>query len=263
MREYSWIIVTVVGFSGCGGEEAPPAETLDPETSAPETAAPAPAKAVDPSEEACAAQILVTYAGAEKAPDTVRRSKDEARTRAGELLAKVHGGAPFEVVVRTDTDHEASRANGGVIGTRPRATWPPEMAEAIFSLDVGSMSPAPVETPRGYHIFKRLPVEKVRARHILVRYRGSKNDRGATRSKADAERMARRIRADVTKAGADFAAIARERSEDGSASRGGDLGEFGRGQMVPSFDAAVFQLEANAVSEVVESDFGFHVIQRL
>ena len=67
----------------------------------------------------------------------------------------------------------------------------------------------------------------------------------------------------ITKAGADFAAIAREASEDGSAQRGGDLGEFGRGMMVPPFEEAVFGLQANGVSEVVETDFGFHVIQRL
>jgi parvulin-like peptidyl-prolyl isomerase len=67
----------------------------------------------------------------------------------------------------------------------------------------------------------------------------------------------------VTAAGADFAAIAREASEDASAAQGGDLGELGRGAMVPPVDEAVFRLAPNEISGVVESEFGFHVLQRL
>jgi parvulin-like peptidyl-prolyl isomerase len=137
------------------------------------------------------------------------------------------------------------------------------MADAIYALPVGGVSAAPVETPAGFHLFARLPVEKVRARHILIRYQGARNDRGATRTKAAAEQLARDLQARASAPGADFAALARDNSEDSSAARGGDLGEFGRGAMVPPFDEAVFRLAPNEVSAVVESEFGFHVIQRL
>lgn len=62
-------------------------------------------------------------------------------------------------------------------------------------------------------------------------------------------------------AGADFAEKARQFSEDTSADRGGDLGWFGRGDMVPAFDEAVFAMQPGDVSEVIETPFGYHLIQ--
>ena len=56
--------------------------------------------------------------------------------------------------------------------------------------------------------------------------------------------------------------MAKEYSDGPSGPKGGDLGEFPESTMVPSFGKAAFALEVNGVSEVVESDFGFHVIQR-
>jgi len=66
------------------------------------------------------------------------------------------------------------------------------------------------------------------------------------------------------KAGKDFAALAKENSQDpGSAVNGGDLGFFRAGQMVPPFDAVAFKLAPGAVSDLVETQFGFHIIKVL
>ncbi|MBI2896531.1 MAG: peptidylprolyl isomerase [Deltaproteobacteria bacterium] len=257
MRAFLFTLL-VVGCSERGapteGAPAPPEKAAEP--------APAPQPAETPDDEACAAQIVVQYAGAAKAGPDSRRTKEEARARAVELIGRLRGGATFEDLARAESDHP-SKARGGLIGTFRRDQIPPEIASAVFALTVGQTSAEPTETPGGFHLFQRLPVEKVRARHILVRYRGARNDRGASRDRDEARRLAEEVRGLATKAGADFAALAREKSEDGSAARGGDLGEFGRGAMVPAFDAAVFPLAPNEVSEVVETEFGFHVIQRL
>ena len=63
------------------------------------------------------------------------------------------------------------------------------------------------------------------------------------------------------KAGEDFAALAKENSQDGSASQGGDLGFFPRGRMVPAFDQAAFALKPGEISEVVTTEFGYHIIK--
>src|SRR5439155_989667 len=98
---------------------------------------------------------------------------------------------------------------------------------------------------------------QVRARHILVK---TAADAGAD-AKAAARKKAEELLAKV-KAGGDFAALAKERSEDaGSAANGGDLGLFTRGRMTPAFEEAAFALQGGGLSDVVETPFGFHVIK--
>lgn len=98
--------------------------------------------------------------------------------------------------------------------------------------------------------------EQVRTRHILIRTSPDADDEDALRR---AEDLVRRIRG-----GADFEELAREHSDDtASAVRGGDLGFFGRGQMVPEFESVAFAQEPGQVSGPVQSPFGFHIIQTL
>jgi len=101
------------------------------------------------------------------------------------------------------------------------------------------------------------PGERVRARHILL---GFGDDRAPAR--VDSLRgLAEELR-DRARAGGDFAALAEEYSDDpGSAARGGDLSFFERGVMVPPFEEAAFALEPGEVSDVVETQFGFHIIR--
>ena len=88
------------------------------------------------------------------------------------------------------------------------------------------------------------PIE-VQASHILV----------------DTQEEADSILAEL-KNGADFAELAKAKSKDGSASVGGDLGFFQYGQMIPEFSKAAFELEINEISEVVPSQYGFHIIKK-
>ena len=102
--------------------------------------------------------------------------------------------------------------------------------------------------------------EQVRASHILLMYAGSMRS-NATRTKADAATQITTLKQELD-AGADFAELARSNSDCPSSARGGDLGHFGRGQMVGPFEDAAFTLPVNEISEVVETPFGFHLIQR-
>ena len=100
--------------------------------------------------------------------------------------------------------------------------------------------------------------EERKARHILVNAPKSASDaeRKEARAKAD------QLLADVRKNPASFADVAAKNSQDtGSAASGGDLGFFTRGAMVKPFEDAAFALKKNEISDIVESDFGFHIIQ--
>jgi len=100
------------------------------------------------------------------------------------------------------------------------------------------------------------PADEVRARHVLLM-----PEEGATQAQRDSlQALAGQIR-DRARAGEDFAQLAEEYSDDtGSAVNGGDLGYFGRGMMVPPFDSAAFAMSPGDVSDVIETDFGYHVI---
>ncbi len=97
--------------------------------------------------------------------------------------------------------------------------------------------------------------EQVRVRHILIAPGKDKDDAAAAKEAADLLAQVR--------AGADFAKLAKEHSADpGSAEKGGDLGFFAHGRMVPAFDAAAFALQKPGdLSDVVKTKFGYHILQ--
>lgn len=98
---------------------------------------------------------------------------------------------------------------------------------------------------------------QVRARHILVKVDAGADEAAKQAARQRAQQLLARARA-----GEDFAALARQNSQDeGSARRGGDLGWNPRGRMVAPFDQAQFALQPGQISDVVESQFGFHVIK--
>ena len=101
---------------------------------------------------------------------------------------------------------------------------------------------------------------QVSASHILLMYEGSERST-ATRSKEAAAQQIAEITTQLD-GGVDFAELAREHSDCPSAQQGGDLGSFGRGMMVGGCVNAAFGLDAGAVSGVVETPFGYHVIKR-
>ncbi len=110
---------------------------------------------------------------------------------------------------------------------------------------------------------RKAQLEQAKARHILIAFVGSqaaqpgKPELTDEQAKAKAEDLRTKIIG-----GADFAELAKQESDDvGSGARGGDLGAFGRGQMVPEFDKAVFESKIGEVGPAVRTQFGYHLIQ--
>lgn len=124
-----------------------------------------------------------------------------------------------------------------------------------------------IETPEALAEAKArsdLVYPMARAKHILVQYKGAQGAAPTiTRSKDDARALAEQLLARLTEQRADFAQLAREKSDCPSAERGGELGRFTRGDLVPEFESAAFALKVGEMSGVVETPFGYHIIVRL
>jgi len=136
----------------------------------------------------------------------------------------------------------------------------PATEPAIVESDTASPKAAPT---REIQQIAEIPNPRIRARHILIAYADAKGapDR-IKRNRNDAKIEVERIHREL-EAGANFASLAKTHSDDGSGKRGGDLGVFTKGVMNPHFEQTTLDLEVGDRSEVIETPFGFHIIERL
>lgn len=147
-----------------------------------------------------------------------------------------------------------SAACGGAPGPEAAAPEAASPGGARSCLDVANVQrERRADEPRTVHV-----------KHVLVKHDAAKNPReGVTRTREDACARAMKAR-DAVIAGADFDAVVSEYSDEpGAASRAGDLGELTRAELQAPFADAAFLLDLNQMSDVVETDFGFHVILRV
>lgn len=135
-------------------------------------------------------------------------------------------------------------------GAPPAAADEPAPAKAE-----AAPTPAPAAPPA--------EEERIAASHVLIQYKGSmRASPEIKRSKDEAKKLAAEVMAKA-KQGADFAGLAKQYSDEpGAKDRAGNLGKFAKGNMVKPFADAAFALKPGQVSDVVETDFGFHVIKR-
>ena len=221
------------------------------------------AAAKPPASEVCGQIIVVSYSGAVAA--SVTRTKAQALTRAQELLQQAKHG-DFAALASANSDAPSSAPRGGIMGTFAKGDWPElhaALKQPLFRLAVGQVASKPIDAPYGYVILRRCPVEKAHARHLLVRYAGAKNAKPeVTRTRAQASELAKQILSGIH-SDADLSAAIAKYSEDSSRERGGDIGSPGRGRLALAFEKALFSLSIGQRSGVVETEFGFHIIQRL
>jgi peptidyl-prolyl cis-trans isomerase C len=123
-------------------------------------------------------------------------------------------------------------------------------------LDKVNVSARDVQTFYDKNKDKYVEEEQVRARHILIKVPQDVSPADEAKFKGKADEALNRA-----KQGEDFGGLAKELSDDGSKESGGDLGFFPRGRMVPPFEEAAFALQPGQISEVVRTQFGYHVIK--
>jgi parvulin-like peptidyl-prolyl isomerase len=141
--------------------------------------------------------------------------------------------------------------------TEPGNGAPPPAAQeapAAKEAEAAPTPPAPTPPPEE---------ERVAASHVLIQYKGSmRASPDVKRTKDEAKKLAAEV-LNKAKKGQDFAGLAKQYSDEpGAKDRAGNLGKFGKGQMVKPFADAAFALKPGQVSDIVETDFGFHVIKR-
>jgi peptidyl-prolyl cis-trans isomerase SurA len=214
--------------------------------------------AVDPATQPVhLAQILVAVPEAATAVQIAA-----LENRAKSALARARAGQDFSALVAELSD-APDRANGGQMGLRTPDRYPSIFIEATQNLASGDISSL-VRSGAGFHILKviekrnsglpNMTVTQSRARHILLRPNANLTEKAAMEKLAEYKRR-------IVAGQADFAALARDNSQDSSAAQGGDLGWASPGMFVPEFEEVMNRLAPGQISEPLISRFGVHLIQ--
>ncbi len=276
-KQITWMttgmIILLAACIGCSSGEKDKQSDVSATTAA-KTDKASVKKTVTPDTMLSVSHILVAYKGAQRAPEGVTRTKEEALARANKALQSVKKGAVFGSVAMGYSDCP-SGPSGGDLGLFPASRNSKEFTDAIVALEIGQISDV-VETGYGYHIMKRQKVEKswsAHARHILIQhdeasglpnkvYADGKGVKGIGRTKEEAKKLAEEVLAKL-KAGADFEALVTEFSDCTTKEKGGYLGVYGNTDRENPIGKHVFFLENLEFTDVVETPYGYHIVQRI
>ena len=209
------------------------------------------------SQEINLAQILVVV------PENASADQLAALQARAQLAAdRARSGADFAKLV-AEFSNAPGRITDGQMGLRVADRYPQLFIDTTQNVPVGG-TVGPVRSGAGFHVLKVLErtragmpgttVAETRARHILLRPGNQLTEQAAVARLADFKKR-------VVAGQADFAALARENSQDGSAKDGGDLGWAAAGQYVSEFEAQMNSLAPGQVGEPLVSRFGVHLIQ--
>ena len=188
----------------------------------------------------------------------------DLQAKALQISKRAKAGENFASLAATLSQAADKGANGGEMGLRSADRYPSLFVEGTQKLSKGDVS-EPLRSGAGFHILKVLDkkqselsnvsITQTRARHILLRL---SNELSEVAARNRLLTYKQRIQA-----GSDFADLARQFSQDGSAQTGGDLGWASPGQFVPEFEQVMARLRPGQISDPLVSRFGVHLIQVL
>ena len=196
----------------------------------------------------------------EIAEDASEETRQRAATRAAELVTQLRAGGDFGPLAVANSAG-ARALEGGDMGWRRAGELPSLFSERVLAMSPGDTS-EPIKSGRGLHIIQLLDrrgagmeeQQQTRSRHILMQA-------SEIRTEAQTKAAIEEVYAELM-AGGDFAALAKEHSEDpGSALKGGDLGWSTSTDFVPAFAAMVDSAELDVISKPFRSKYGWHILQ--
>lgn len=191
-----------------------------------------------------------------------RAEREANRQRLDSIRTAILNGADFgKMAVKYSADRSALNNNGSM-GYITAGSYPYPFEKAAWDTPVGTVSEVFEDFPYGIHIIKVTGEQTnpgtISARHILKLTQGlSPEEAQVKKAQIDSIHT-------LLKNGADFEALAMVESEDrGSAAKGGNLGDFGRGMMVPEFEKTAFALAPGEISEPFSTSYGYHIVQTI
>jgi len=186
----------------------------------------------------------------------------KAKAKVDDAIKALNAGTPFAKVSASFSD-APNALEGGNLGWKQAAQMPALFLDTLKNLQVGDVS-ALLRSPNGFHILKLinkrggnspLVVQQTHTRHILIKIT-------EVMSEKEAQQKMDTIKNRLDN-GEKFEALARQYSEDNTASNGGDLGWVNPGDTVPQFEKAMNELKDNQISAPIQTQFGWHIIQVL
>ena len=200
--------------------------------------------------------LLITYKGALSPIEFPYYDREGARKVAEHLCSLAREiNADFADLANKFSD--ASDYKLPLLRKRPEI---PSAFDPVFYLKPGQVR-KPIEAPQCDYVFRRVKLELVKVRHILISYQGSEES-NQTRTKEEAGMLAETV---LNKAqdGEEFAELARKYSDSDSAKDGGLIGEVARNMTIPVFEQVTFSLKVNEISNVTPTPAGFQIIKRV
>lgn len=207
--------------------------------------------------------ILIAHSSTNEDPSGGERTESQAKILIGDIRERLLQGEDMAALAKQYSD-DASASRGGFVGAAERGAWVKTFEDEAFSLKVDQISNV-VQTQYGFHVMRREALQEVKLFHLMVVHKLAKRvaKRSAPGKRSVAE--ARAIVSDALNAldaGEDFSDVSSRFSDGPMAKRGAELGWFVRGELGPKFDAVAFDLEIGDHSRVIETVFGFHLIER-
>ncbi len=192
--------------------------------------------------------------------DSTPEDLQKLKAKAERALKALQDGTDFTQVSASFSD-APNALEGGKLGWKNATQVPALFADALKAMQPGENSPV-IRSPNGFHILRLtnrrggsspLVVQQTHARHILIKPSEVLSEDDAKRRMTDLKERLEN--------GGNFEELARQYSEDGTASKGGDLGWVNPGDTVPEFEKAMLALKPGEISEPVRSPFGWHLIE--
>ncbi|MFH1564396.1 MAG: protein translocase subunit SecD [bacterium] len=199
----------------------------------------------------------------EEEMNEINKFNEEQKVKGEEALEKLNSEGDFDKLVQEYSEDEITKEQNGYLGFIDGSFYQfSQLYNKAKEVGENKLISELIPTQEGYNIIKTGSKEnsgvEVKARHILICWSGAQSC-GKEWSKDEAKAKIDEVKSQTTPE--NFEQLAKENStEPGADIRGGDLGWFGKGQMVPGFESAVFDQEIGTISDVVETQFGYHLI---